>query len=84
MLHTQENHAEPARKLVTVLVDKEKKLVKPGVYIVADFKLEVGVDASRELDQIINGAIKPLADDAKIEIRGGETFISHRRTGGAS
>jgi uncharacterized protein YabE (DUF348 family) len=71
-------------KTVEVTVDGNKKEVAAGTYIVADFKRLVGVDASKELDEIIHGEFKPLDDNAKIIIEKHEKFVSHVRTGGSS
>lgn len=71
-------------KLVTVTVDGVEKRVPEGTYIVSAFKQLVGVDSSRELDEVIHGEFKPLADDASIEIKQHEKFVSHVRTGSSS
>ncbi len=71
-------------KLVTVTVDCVEKQVAAGTYIVAAFKQLVGVDGSRELDEVIHGEFRPLADNASIEIKQGERFVSHVRTGSSS
>lgn len=69
---------------VTVTVDTNTKTVHRGSWIVAEFKKEVGVDASRALDEVIGGEFKPLDDNARITIKGGEIFVSHARQGGSS
>jgi hypothetical protein len=79
---SEQEHKPP--KKVTVTVDRKEHQVRPGDYVVSAFKQEVHVDPAKELDQIINGAITPLDDTATITIHGGEVFISHVRTGGAS
>jgi uncharacterized protein YabE (DUF348 family) len=78
-----DNDHKPPKK-VEVEVDTKKREVRPGAYVVSDFKAEVHVPAEKELDQVINGVITPLDDTATITIRGGEVFVSHVRTGGAS
>jgi len=78
-----EDHRKHPHK-VQVTVDNHKHEVLPGSYIVSAFKAAVHVNPSKELDQIVDGVLKPLADDATIVIAGGETFVSHERTGGAS
>lgn len=52
--------------------------------MVADFKRLVKVDASLQLEQVVNGELVPLEDSAIIKIKGGEVFISHVRQGGSS
>ncbi|MBZ5494572.1 MAG: hypothetical protein LAO76_26910 [Acidobacteriia bacterium] len=69
---------------VTVTVDGKELKVQAGTYTVSDFKRLVGVDASRELDEIIHGEFKPLDDNAKITIEKHEKFVSHVRTGSSS
>jgi len=69
---------------VTVTVDTLTKTVHRGSWIVAEFKEAVGVDTSRALDEVIGGEFKPLDDNARITIKGGEIFVSHARQGGSS
>lgn len=71
-------------KLVTVTVDGVEKRVPEGTYVVAAFKQLVGVDSSRELDEVVHGEFKPLDDSASIEIKQHEKFVSHVRTGSSS
>ena len=70
--------------IVTVIVDTQPKEVHRGDYIVSDFKKLVGVDPTRELDQVVAGEFKPLDDNARIVIKGGEVFVSHLRTGASA
>lgn len=74
----------PVNHLVEVMVDGHKKSVEAGPYRISVFKHTVGVPPEKELDQIIKGIIKPLDDNATINIAGHEVFISHERTGAAS
>ncbi|PYT57193.1 MAG: hypothetical protein DMG35_20705 [Acidobacteria bacterium] len=71
-------------EFVTVTVDGVEKRVPRGTYIVSAFKQLVGVDASRELDEVVHGEFKPLDDNATIEIERHEKFVSHVRTGSSS
>lgn len=70
--------------LVCVTVDGEEKQVRAGRYRVIVFKRAVGVDPTYELEELLGGKLVPLADDAHIRIRGGESFISHVRGGASS
>ena len=72
------------RELVTVTVDGIEQRVPKGGYIVSVFKQLVGVDASRELDEVVHGEFKALDDNATIEIKQHEKFVSHVRTGSSS
>jgi len=78
------NDEHKDKRKVTVKVDKQNHEVRSGNYTVSEFKALVGVDASKELDEVIKGTLTPLADDAIINIQGGEKFISHVRAGGSS
>jgi hypothetical protein len=69
---------------VTVTVDTHVRTVRRGSWSVAEFKKEVGVDASRALDEVFAGEFRPLADDGRITIKGGEIFVSHARQGASS
>jgi hypothetical protein len=71
-------------KEVTVTVDGKTQQVPEGTYVVSEFKKLVGVDPSKELDEIVHGELKPLDDNQTIHIKGGEVFISHARQGGSS
>ena len=70
--------------IVTITVDTQPKEVHRGSHLVSELKTLVGVDASLELEQVIGGEFKPLDDNSRIVIKGGEIFVSHTRTGGSS
>lgn len=69
---------------VPVIVDGVEQKVPKGTYVVSQFKALVGVDAAKELDEVVHGQLKALDDNAEITIKGGEKFVSHVRTGGSS
>jgi hypothetical protein len=77
-----EHHHHPEE--VTVTVDSKPHKVPKGTYLVSVFKELVGVPASKELDEVIHGELKPLDDNKEIHIKNGEVFISHARQGGSS
>lgn len=70
--------------LVEVIVDRVRKEIPAGTYLVSAFKAKVGVAPDRELDEIKNGVLEPLADNATIKIHNHEVFVSHPRTGASS
>jgi hypothetical protein len=72
------------KKEVAVTVDGKTHHVPEGTYLVSEFKKLVGVDPSKELDEVVHGELKPLDDSHRIHIKGGEVFISHARQGGSS
>jgi hypothetical protein len=69
---------------VEVTVNGKPRQIRPGTYVVADFKREVKVDPELALDQVKDGVFVPLDDTASIDIHGGEAFVSHVRQGGSS
>lgn len=77
-------HSHHHKKEVAVTVDGKTYHVPEGNYIVSQFKKLVGVDSSKELDEVVHGELKPLDDNQTIHIKGGEVFISHARQGGSS
>ena len=79
-----DSERQESKREVQVTVDNVKHEVRRGEYVVAEFKKVVGVDPAKELDEIVNGELKPLDDNARIHIKGGEVFVSHVRTGGSS
>jgi hypothetical protein len=73
------------QELVPIEVNQAPKQVHPGCWVVTDLKTAVGVPAEKVLAEIKpNGGFENLDDGARIEIRGGEKFISHARRGGSS
>jgi hypothetical protein len=69
---------------VEVTVDNKPHHVYPGPYVVSTFKEIVKVPATKVLEQVVGGEPKLLDDSATIEIKGGEIFFAHVRTGGSS
>ena len=47
-------------------------------------KKVVKVPSSKVLEEVVQGELKTLDDSSQIEIKGGEVFFSHVRTGGSS
>ena len=84
--HREAAHPEHHRHKheATVTVDGKAHRVPAETYVVAEFKKLVGVDPSKELDEVVHGELKPLDDNQHIHIKGGEVFISHARQGGSS
>jgi hypothetical protein len=69
---------------VPVIIDNRTVEIQSREYSVAQLKIALGVDPSRELEQVVDGKLVPLDDNAKIHIRGEESFVSHVRGGGSS
>jgi hypothetical protein len=75
---------DKAQDLVTVTIDNQPKQIHRGSHTVAELKVLLGVDPSRVLEQVVGGEFKPLSDDQRITIKGGEIFVSHVPHGGSS
>jgi hypothetical protein len=69
---------------VVVFVNREPHKVKPGSYLVSEFKRLVHVDPAKELEEVVDGQMVKLDDNATITIKGGEQFFAHARRGGSS
>ena len=80
----EHHHKHPRPDLVKITVDGKQHDIRPGEYVVAQLKTEVGVPANYELEELRDGTMVPLDDNATIRICGGESFISHVRRGGSS
>jgi hypothetical protein len=79
-----EKSEEKGDKKVKIEVDSHPKHVTPGVYVVANLKELVDVPTTKDLDQVIDGALTTLSDIGSVTINGGEVFFSHARRGGSS
>ena len=69
---------------VTVTVDGKLQTIHRGSHLVSELKQLWNIDASRALDEVVGGEFKPLDDNARTTIKGGEIFVSHVREGGSS
>jgi hypothetical protein len=78
-----DEHPQPGPN-VSVTVDNTPKTVHRGSHLVSEFKSLVGVDAAKELEEVIDGQLTSLDDGARVVTKGGEVFFSHPRTGGSS
>jgi hypothetical protein len=72
------------RKLVEVELNGIEKRISRGEYTGRALKLALGVPVEHELDQVVQHEFRPIANDAKIHIHGGEKFVSHCGQGQSS
>jgi hypothetical protein len=80
-----EQHSEHEKKhLVSITIDGKTFEVQRGQISVVALKQLAGVPAGYELEEVRHGKLVPLKDDAKVEIEGGEQFVSHPRDGASS
>ena len=81
---SSETDKERTKKQVKIDVDNHPDHVAPGTYVVSPFKELIKVPADKDLDEVIDGTLTPLDDNAYVTIQGGEVFFSHVRRGGSS
>lgn len=71
-------------ELVKIKVNNVDREIKKGIRTVKEIKDAGNVPLAHELEQLIDGKLIPLKDDAKVEIKGGEQFFGHVRDGSSS
>jgi hypothetical protein len=71
-------------KLVKIEINGVSYELKRGKYSVSEIKGIGKVPISYELEELINGKLTPLDDQATILIKGCEEFFSHARDGSSS
>lgn len=69
---------------VTIVVNTAQFQIHRGRQTVVAIKTLAGVPLADDLDQIVDGVLTPLKDDAALTIKGGEKFISHPKDAGSS
>lgn len=79
-----EGDRPPNQRTVTIVVDDKKHSVRGGKWVVRELKAAVGVDPAKVLAEITPHGLTELPDDKTIEIKDGQRFMSHARTGGSS
>lgn len=77
-------HKKKHEDLVSIFIKKKEYKVKPGKYTANEIKNIGSVPLAYELEQLINGKLTPLDDNAVIEIKGCEEFFAHPREGKSS
>jgi hypothetical protein len=69
---------------VTITVDGIDHRVRQGKWLVRDLKAKLGIDPAKVLAEITPQGLKDLDDNAEIEVRAHEKFMTHARSGGSS
>lgn len=77
----QENHGQ---SYVVITINGDDYSIHRGSRTVAEIKTAGNVPITDKLEQVINGELVPLNDNASVVIKGGEEFKSHVPSGGAS
>ncbi len=84
MADIREEKGNHGKDMVTITVDGKACEIHRGKQSVADIKEAGKVPLADELSEIIDGKITPLPDDGSVVIKGGELFVSNKRSGGSS
>ena len=69
---------------VSIVVDNKSVYLHHGHYELDVVRQLAKVPASDDLDQLVGTELVAVSNDKPIEIRGGEIFISHPKSGASS
>lgn len=75
---------ESRKDFVQITVNNTPRNIHRGRQTVAEIKTVGEVPPADMLEQLIEGRLTPLEDNAAITIKGNEIFISHARSGTSS
>jgi Multiubiquitin len=70
--------------LVTIHINNVEKKISRGKHSVAEIKKIGDVPPAHELEELTDGKLDPLDDNATVLIKGCEQFFSHVRDGSSS
>lgn len=82
--HRGDQHDCSCEPNVTIYVDNKEVYLHCGLYDAATIKKLSRVPLADDLDQLVHNKLKPVRDDATVQIEGCEVFISHVKDGGSS
>jgi Multiubiquitin len=82
-LTSDREHPQPGPE-VTITVDAKTFNVHRGNLSVSDLKALASIPAAYEVEEIVEGTLKPLSDGGHVAIKGGDRFVSHPRAGASS
>lgn len=70
---------------VSVSINGTSKTIHRGSWKVSALKDALGVGGASNFEEVLaDGSFKPLTDDQRITIKGGEKFVTHGGGGGSS
>lgn len=78
------SHKHEGSRLVEIHINTKSYPISRGKNTVVEIKKLGGVPEAHELEELINGKLTPLADDASVLIKGCEKFFGHVRDGSSS
>lgn len=82
--HVEQELQATRKHLVSINVDGVEHEVRGGKWVVHELKTKLGIDQAKVLAEITPEGLKDLDDDQVIEVRAGERFMTHARSGGSS
>ena len=62
-------------RLVNIKIAEQVFQIRAGVHRVQELKRLAGLGADDNLEQLVNGRIKPLDDNGEVKIHGDEMFV---------
>lgn len=76
---TSEHGCHPSNppRIVAITVNGDEFDICIGTHLVAELKKMASVPECDELSEVKNGHIRPLPNDGKTHIEGGEQFVSN-------
>lgn len=78
-------HEHPDRdRTVTIIVNNDPHKTTAGKHTVKEIKLLAHVPLADDLEEVIHGKLVPLDDNATVEVKNGDHFISHPKDSGSS
>jgi len=77
--HKGEHHV-----VVSITIDGKPHEIRPGEHPVAQIRAIGHVPHDYDLEQVVSGKFIPLPDHGKIQIKGGEVFVSHPKDAASS
>lgn len=75
---------EFSKNEVPIFINNAKYEIARGNELVSNIKKVGSVPVADELEELVEGKLQPLQDSGSVEIKGGEHFVSHPRTGKSS
>lgn len=72
------------KDIVSITVDGQVKKIIRNNYELSEFKKLVGIAENMDVDEVVKGKFEPLSESKKVQIKGGEIFVSHVKTGSSS
>jgi hypothetical protein len=69
---------------VTITIDNVVRTIHRGHQTVAEIKQVGKVPLAYDLEEVVDGVLKPLPDDGAVTLKGGEVFVSHPKDAASS